>query len=107
MAAPAGQLAWPSFPGLRSPCLWHPTHSPHPAFLSPTTTAIWCRNNEPGLLQKGMTFTIEPMFTLGRPAERYWADKWTAVTADGSLSAQWEHTLLVTDNGVDILTQYE
>jgi methionyl aminopeptidase len=47
------------------------------------------------------------MFTLGRPAERYWADKWTAVTADGSLSAQWEHTLLVTDNGVDILTQYE
>ena len=54
-----------------------------------------------------MTFTIEPMFTLGRPAERYWADKWTAVTADGSLAAQWEHTLLVTDSGIDILTQYE
>lgn len=54
-----------------------------------------------------MTFTIEPMFTLGRPNERYWNDGWTAVTADGSLSAQWEHTLLITDNGVDILTAYE
>lgn len=59
------------------------------------------------MLQKGMTFTIEPMFTIGRPQERYWADQWTAVTADGSLSAQWEHTLLVTDSGVDILTAYE
>lgn len=73
-----------------------------PALLHPCR-----RNNEPGVLQKGMTFTIEPMFVLGRPQERYWADKWTAVTADGSLAAQWEHTLLVTDNGVDILTQYE
>ena len=82
----------------------HPTltHA-HPPLPHP----LCCRNNEPGLLQKGMTFTIEPMFTLGRPGERYWADKWTAVTADGSLAAQWEHTLLVTDNGVDILTQYE
>ena len=65
------------------------------------------RNNEPGVLREGMTFTIEPMFTLGRPAERYWADGWTAVTADGSLAAQWEHTLLVTPGGVDVLTQYE
>lgn len=66
-----------------------------------------CRNNEPGQLQKGMTFTIEPMFTTGRPGERYWPDKWTAVTADGSLAAQWEHTLLVTDDGVDVLTAWE
>lgn len=65
------------------------------------------RNNEPGVMQKGMTFTIEPMFTAGRTQERYWADEWTAVTADGSLSAQWEHTLLVTDSGVEILTAYE
>ncbi|KAL4445910.1 hypothetical protein ABPG77_009109 [Micractinium sp. CCAP 211/92] len=65
------------------------------------------RNNEPGVMQKGMTFTIEPMFTAGKPNERYWADGWTAVTTDGSLSAQWEHTLLVTDNGVEILTAYE
>jgi methionyl aminopeptidase len=65
------------------------------------------RNREPGVMQRGMTFTIEPMFTAGRTQERYWADEWTAVTVDGSLSAQWEHTLLVTDNGVDILTAYE
>lgn len=58
-------------------------------------------------MQKGMTFTIEPMFTSGRPGERYWADGWTAVTADGSLAAQWEHTLLVTDNGVEVLTKWE
>ena len=53
-----------------------------------------------------MTFTIEPMLTLGSTKERYWPDGWTAVTSDGSLAAQWEHTLLVTDGGVDILTAY-
>ncbi|GAB4816876.1 hypothetical protein N2152v2_003922 [Parachlorella kessleri] len=65
------------------------------------------RNNEPGVMQPGMTFTIEPMFTEGSTRERLWPDKWTAVTVDGGLSAQWEHTLLITEKGVDVLTQYE
>ncbi|HEX6887898.1 MAG TPA: type I methionyl aminopeptidase [Candidatus Nanopelagicales bacterium] len=52
----------------------------------------------------GMTFTIEPMLTLGTHDYRMWADGWTAVTADGSWTAQFEHTLLVTDEGVEILT---
>lgn len=65
------------------------------------------RNNERGNMQVGQTFTIEPMFTLGSTRERYWPDNWTAVTADGSWTAQFEHTLLITDTGVDILTAYE
>lgn len=56
------------------------------------------------ILQPGMTFTIEPMINLGKYHTRVLADKWTVVTKDKSLSAQWEHTLLVTDDGVEILT---
>src|SRR3954462_8320984 len=56
-------------------------------------------------LQAGMTFTIEPMVNAGRPAIRELADGWTIVTKDHSLSAQWEHTVLVTDNGFDVLTR--
>jgi methionyl aminopeptidase len=52
----------------------------------------------------GMTFTIEPMLTLGTYDYRMWADGWTAVTADGSWTAQFEHTLVVTDTGAEILT---
>ncbi|HQU49471.1 MAG TPA: type I methionyl aminopeptidase [Casimicrobiaceae bacterium] len=56
-------------------------------------------------LQSGMTFTIEPMVNAGRPGIRCLADGWTIVTADHSLSAQWEHTVLVTPDGYEILTQ--
>lgn len=52
----------------------------------------------------GMTFTIEPMLTLGTYEYRVWKDGWTAVTADGRWTAQFEHTLLVTDSGAEILT---
>jgi len=52
----------------------------------------------------GMTFTIEPMLTLGTYDYRMWSDGWTAVTADGSWTAQFEHTLVVTDRGAEILT---
>src|SRR5512146_2513269 len=55
-------------------------------------------------LQPGMVFTIEPMINAGRAAIRCLADGWTVVTADHSLSAQWEHTVLVTDAGYDVLT---
>ena len=60
------------------------------------------RNSSP--LGEGMTFTIEPMLTLGSPQVDLWNDGWTAVTADRSRSAQFEHTLLVTSDGVEILT---
>ncbi len=56
------------------------------------------------VLVPSMTFTIEPMINMGKPGCRVLSDKWTAVTQDGSLSAQWEHTVLVTETGVEILT---
>jgi methionyl aminopeptidase len=56
-------------------------------------------------LAPGMTFTIEPMINAGRPETRLLGDGWTVVTRDHSLSAQWEHTVAVTDDGVEILTQ--
>ena len=55
-------------------------------------------------LEAGMTFTIEPMINAGRRETRLLADQWTVVTRDHSLSAQWEHTLLVTQTGYEILT---
>ena len=55
-------------------------------------------------LQPGMVFTIEPMINAGRAAIRCLADGWTVVTADHSLSAQWEHTVLVTETGYEVLT---
>jgi len=55
-------------------------------------------------LEPGMIFTIEPMINAGRPEVRQLADGWTVVTKDHSLSAQWEHTVLVTPAGYDVLT---
>ncbi len=55
-------------------------------------------------LQAGMTFTIEPMINAGRPEVKLLPDGWTVVTKDHSLSAQWEHTILVTDEGHEVLT---
>ncbi len=55
-------------------------------------------------LEPGMTFTIEPMINAGKPEIRQLADGWTVVTKDHSLSAQWEHTVLVTDSGYEVLT---
>jgi methionyl aminopeptidase len=54
--------------------------------------------------EPGMVFTIEPMLTMGSYRERIWDNGWTAVTADGLRSAQFEHTILVTDDGVEVLT---
>ncbi len=55
-------------------------------------------------LEAGMTFTIEPMINLGKRQVKLLADDWTVVTRDRSLSAQWEHTILVTDIGYEVLT---
>jgi methionyl aminopeptidase len=55
-------------------------------------------------LKSGMIFTIEPMLNLGKHEVKLLPDKWTVITKDRSLSAQWEHTILVTDDGYEILT---
>jgi methionyl aminopeptidase len=56
------------------------------------------------ILKEGMTFTIEPMINAGKAATKLKKDDWTVETKDGRLSAQWEHTLAVTADGVEILT---
>jgi methionyl aminopeptidase len=58
-------------------------------------------------LTPGMVFTIEPMINLGERYLRVLDDDWTAVTRDGSLSAQFEQTILVTDDGYESLTPYD
>jgi len=59
------------------------------------------------VIEPGMTFTIEPMITMGAWQHEVWPDNWTAVTVDRRRTAQFEHTLLVTDDGVDILTKVD
>ena len=56
------------------------------------------------ILVPGMTFTIEPMLNAGKPDVRELSDGWTIVTKDKSLSAQWEHTILVTESGYEVMT---
>lgn len=61
-------------------------------------------NDEKGILMlPGMVFTIEPMLNMGMSSCKVLEDEWTAVTKDGSLSAQWEHTILVTEDGFEVL----
>jgi methionyl aminopeptidase len=58
----------------------------------------------PDEMKVGMVFTIEPMLTLGTHQWEMWADGWTVVTKDRSITAQFEHTIVVTETGADILT---
>ena len=62
------------------------------------------RAGEGIVLKPGMFFTVEPMINLGRPHVKVLSDGWTAVTRDRSLSAQFEHTVGVTDKGVEVFT---
>jgi methionyl aminopeptidase len=71
--------------------------------MAPTVAHYYERLNL-ARIKPGMTFTIEPMLTLGSPECRIWADGWTAVTADLSRTAQFEHTILITERGAEILT---
>lgn len=65
---------------------------------------IHVENNIDDRMQEGMTFTVEPVITDGEPDIIVLDDGWTAVTVDGSRSAQFEHTILITKHGVEILT---
>lgn len=60
--------------------------------------------NDRAILEPGMTFTVEPMITTGAPRHHVWDDHWTVVTDDLLPTAQFEHTVIVTDDGVEILT---
>jgi methionyl aminopeptidase len=62
------------------------------------------KKGEGMILLPNMTFTIEPMINIGSPEADVLEDDWTAVTTDGSLSSQWEHTIRVTETGYEILT---
>ena len=64
----------------------------------------YARNKAAGTMRPGMTFTIEPMVNEGTHKTKTWPDGWTAVTADGGRSAQYEHTLAITETGVEVLT---
>ena len=65
----------------------------------------YCDHRDTTLLTEATTFTIEPMLTLGSPAIAVWDDGWTAVTADGRRSAQFEHTLVCEREGAEVLTR--
>lgn len=58
-------------------------------------------------MKPGMVFTIEPILVEGKPDIFTWTDDWTAATVDGSWGAQIEHEVLITENGVEILTELE
>ncbi len=79
-------------------------HGVHTAFHS---GLVILHYDEPALdtpMQPGMTFTIEPMLTLGSPRTTQWEDGWTVVARDGSWCAQFEQTIVVTEQGAEILT---
>lgn len=74
-------------------------------FHSPPNVLHFGRAGKGPVLEEGMFFTIEPMINLGRPETKVLADDWTAVTRDKSLSAQFEHSVGVTEDGVEIFTR--
>lgn len=96
-------------------------HGINTHFHPPPWIPHYGKSKVPGICKPGMTFTIEPILTVGKPQEVYWPDNWTNVTVDGKRTAQFgvyrglprpwfnanyylEHTLLVTETGVEVLT---
>lgn len=73
-------------------------------FHEPPDVLHFGRNGRGAVLRENMTFTIEPMLNAGGPKCTILDDGWTCVTIDGALSAQWEHTVRVTADGVEVLT---
>ena len=79
-------------------------HGVGKSFHSAPNVLHFGEKNTGSILEPGMFFTIEPMVNLGKPDTKILSDNWTAVTKDKSLSAQFEHTVAVTNNGVEVLT---
>jgi methionyl aminopeptidase len=79
-------------------------HGVGPSFHTRPTILHYDNPRAATVLEPGMTFTIEPMLTLGGVDWYMWDDDWTVLTKDGSWVAQWEHTIAVTDDGAEILT---
>lgn len=79
-------------------------HGVHTAFHSGLVIPHVDDPRHDTMIEVGMTFTIEPMITVGAPDSVLWDDDWTVLTADGSRCAQFEHSLVVTEQGAEILT---
>jgi len=79
-------------------------HGVHTAFHSGLVILHYDEPRYSTRIRPGMTFTIEPMLTLGSPESEVWKDDWTVVTLDGSRCAQFEQTLVVTETGAEIIT---
>lgn len=79
-------------------------HGINQLFHTAPSVPHYAKNKAIGIMKPGHCFTIEPMINEGVWRDNLWPDDWTAVTADGKRSSQFEHTLLVTETGVDILT---
>lgn len=79
-------------------------HGINRLFHCPPTVPHYGGNKAIGVMRPGHVFTIEPMICEGSARDIHWPDNWTAVTADGRRSAQFEHTLLITEVGVEVLT---
>lgn len=80
-------------------------HGVHSAFHSGLIIPHYDEPLYDTVIEPGMTFTIEPMITLGSAENNLWDDDWTVVTSDGRRCAQFEHSLVVTDTGAEILTR--
>ncbi|WP_442956855.1 type I methionyl aminopeptidase [Propioniciclava sp.] len=79
-------------------------HGVHSSFHSGLVILHYDSDVYRDVMEPGMTFTIEPMLALGNPSSHQWDDDWTVSTNDGSRVAQWEHTIVVTETGAEILT---
>jgi methionyl aminopeptidase len=79
-------------------------HGVGPSFHTAPTVLHYDEPRATTVLETGMTFTVEPMLTLGTHEWFMWDDDWTVLTKDGSWAAQWEHSVVVTPDGAEILT---
>ncbi|XP_072164917.1 methionine aminopeptidase 1-like [Diadema setosum] len=79
-------------------------HGIHRLFHTAPNVPFYAKNKAVGVMKPGHAFTIEPMVNVGSWKDNLWPDDWTAVTTDGKWSAQFEHTMIVTDTGVEVLT---
>merc|ERR1712222_6089 len=89
--------------GVRAYC----GHSIGTLFHTSPNVPHYKKNKAVGVMKEGHVFTIEPMINRGHWEAALWPDDWTAVTCDGKWSAQFEHTILVTSSGYELLTARE